>query len=384
MLKVIKRLWSLGIAGSSVRLRRQIELCNQVALFGIVATVPYQVFYFFYDFSLYRGVFVANLIFMTVYLVVLLLNHNGRYRIARNMLLLNACSQLFFVTFFISADAGVHLFYFTLASILVFLFQSLHLLKYIAIMATLGMLYITAHFLFSQEVAVAPVPSPWIEIMYAGSVVGVLILSGVFLYLFRQHIDQTEDELTRNNDYLEALSTTDPLTGLANRRVLDETLEREWARLSRLPGALSAIMCDVDHFKLFNDRYGHASGDRCLQQIAVAMKGVLYRPSDLVVRYGGEEFALILPGTDKEGARYLGEKLREAVERLCIPNEGVSADACVTISVGVSSLDHFHSEGPGRLLKSADLALYQAKFNGRNQVVFLPYYSPHSIVSSGS
>lgn len=380
----IKRLWSPGVAGNPVGLRRQIELCNQVGLFGTAATIPYQFFYFFYDFALYRGVFLANLIFMAAYLLVLLLNHRGWYSAARNLLLVNACSQLFVVTFFISASAGVHLFYFTLAAILVFLFQYLHVVLYITIMAGFGSLYVAAHFLFPQGSVVAPVPSPWIDIMYAGSVAGVLTLSGAFLYLFRKNIDQAENELTLNNQYLETLSSTDALTGLANRRVLDETLEREWARLSRVPQPLSVIMCDVDHFKLFNDRYGHDGGDRCLRQIAAALKAVVSRPSDLVARYGGEEFALVLPGTDEEGARHLGERLREAVQDLGIANADVGTGARITISVGVTCLDHFRSDDASCLLKCADEALYRAKSNGRNQVVVLPYNSPRSSGSGGS
>ncbi|MDK8464048.1 GGDEF domain-containing protein [Marinobacter sp. SS13-12] len=384
MLAALRRLWSTGVAGNPVSLRRQIELCNQVGLFGAAATVPYQFFYFFYDFALYRGVFLANLIFIAAYLLVLLINRRGWYNTARNLLLVNASCQLFVVTFFISAGAGVHLFYFTLAAILVFLFQYLHVLLYIAIMTAFGSLYVAAHFLFPQGSVAAPVPSPWIDIMYAGSVAGVLTLSGVFLYLFRKNIDQAESELTINNRYLETLSSTDPLTGLANRRGLDETLEREWARLSRHPAPLSVIMCDVDHFKLFNDRYGHDGGDRCLQQIATTLKDIVSRPSDLVARYGGEEFALVLPGTGEEGARYLGEKLREAVRELAVPNADVGTGARITISVGVTSIDHFRSDEAACLLKRADTALYQAKENGRNQVVFLPYNSPRSSGNGGS
>lgn len=384
MLVALRRLWSTGVAGKPVSLRRQIELCNQVGLFGAAATIPYQLFYFFYDFALYRGVFLANLIFIAAYLLVLLINRRGWYNTARNLLLVNASCQLFVVTFFISAGAGVHLFYFTLAAILVFLFQYLHVLLYSAIMTAFGSLYVAAHFLFPQGSVAAPVPSPWIDIMYSGSVAGVLTLSGVFLYLFRKNIDQAESELMMNNRYLETLSSTDPLTGLANRRGLDETLEREWARLSRHPGPLSVIMCDVDHFKLFNDRYGHDGGDSCLRQIAAALQDVVSRPSDLVARYGGEEFALILPGTDEDGARHLAEKLREAVQGLDIANADVGKGAVVTISAGVTSIDHFRSDGAGCLLKRADEALYQAKENGRNQVVFLSYSRPRSSGSGGS
>ncbi|WP_447555447.1 GGDEF domain-containing protein [Vreelandella sp. EE22] len=377
MLNAIKRLWSSGVAGNPVRLRRQIELCNQVGLLGAIATVPYQLFYFFYDFVLYRGVFFSNLIFMVAYLAVLQLNNRQWYTAAKKLLVGNVCSQLFVVTFFIGSEAGVHLFYFTLAAVQIFLYQRLPKLVYIVLMATSGALYITVHFLFTADRVITPIPWPWSSVMYAGSVVGVLTLLGVFLYLFRQQVDQAEDELTLSNQYLEALSNTDPLTGLANRRVLDKALEREWSRLSRSAGALAIVMCDVDHFKRFNDRYGHDGGDRCLQQIAAELRSILSRPSDLAVRYGGEEFALVLPGTNEQGARLLGERVREAIEGLHIPNEGVDSGAHVTISVGVSSIDSYNAyvrtQGAGHLVKRADQALYQAKANGRNRMVFLPY-----------
>ncbi len=199
MLSALRRLWSPGVAGNPVSLRRQIELCNQVGLFGAGATIPYQFFYFFYDITLYLGVFLANLVFIAAYLLVLRLNHRGWYNAARNLLLVNACSQLFVVTAFISAGAGVHLFYFTLAAILVFLFQRLHIFLYVTIMTAFGTLYVAAHFLFPQDSVAAPVPSPWIDFMYAGSVAGVLTLSGAFLYLFRKSIDHAENELTENN-----------------------------------------------------------------------------------------------------------------------------------------------------------------------------------------
>ncbi|MEL7965109.1 GGDEF domain-containing protein [Vreelandella neptunia] len=374
----IKRLWSLGVQKNSPRTRRQIQLCNQIALLFTLATVfPYQLFYFIYDYTLYHDVFVANLIFIIVYLSVLLLNHKRRYATAKKVLLVNTCCQLLLVNYYISSEAGVHLYYFTLAGILLFLYQNLRTLVYFVLLATLGTLFTITHFLFSPDTAITPIPSPWVEIMYAGSVAAVLGLLGVFLMFFRNQINQAEKELNEKNDYLKMLSNTDPLTGLANRRVLDEALDTEWYRLSRNPTPLSIIMCDVDHFKLFNDRYGHNSGDHCLKQVAAVLKGVLFRPSDLAVRYGGEEFAVVLPGTDEAGARHIGERLREAVECLNIPNEDVGADAYVTVSVGASSFDHFncHSGGPVRLLNSADKALYRAKSSGRNKVVFLGYDS---------
>lgn len=383
MLNEMRRLWAAGAANTPVRLRRQIELCNQIGLFGAVATIPYQLFYVFYDFELYRGVFTANLVFMAVYLSVLGLNYFKQYSDAKKLLMANAACQIFVVTFFIGAGAGVHLFYFILASILVFLFQDLRKGLYASIMTLLGVLYVSAHFLFPEETVIAPVPTLWVNIMYAGSVISVLAFLGTLLYLFRLQIDKAEDELMRTNRALVRLSTTDPLTGLANRRVLDETLEREWARLARQPGALAVIMCDVDHFKRYNDRYGHDGGDECLKRIAEALRESLARPTDLVVRYGGEEFALVLPGTDAAGARHLGEKLCQTIRRLDIRHERTPT-GIVTLSVGVASVDArttlLSSVSSGEsLIKRADEALYTAKNNGRDQMVFLAYAPPRRV-----
>lgn len=377
MIDTLKKLWSPGTSGKPRGVRRRIALCNQLGLFGTVATVPYQLFYYSYDFSVYQGVFFANLMFMAGYLSVLSLNHRRRHNTASTVLLINACCQLGVVTWFIGTEAGVNLFYFTLASILAFLYERPRARMYAAIMALFGGLYVVTHFLFTADTAVAPLPSPWIDAMYVVSVAGALMLSGIVLYLFRQQIDHAEGELTLSNRYLETLSNTDPLTGLANRRALDVALEREWSRLARRQQALSVIMFDVDHFKTFNDRYGHDGGDRCLQRIARAAKDVISRSPDLLVRYGGEEFAIVLPDTDEAGARQLAQRLCASVEALNISNEALGAGARVTISVGVSSITHIlpdpHEYGGAHLLKRADEALYQAKSNGRNQVVYRPY-----------
>lgn len=374
MINTIKQFWSPGTSNHPLGGRRRIALCNQVGIFACLATLPYQLFYYFYDFTVYCGVFFANLIFMTLYLSVLLLNYLRRHNTASHVLLINTCAQLFVVTFFIGTEAGVNLFYFTLASILIFLYQRLRIRAYTAIMAAFGVQYGLTHRLFTAETVMAPVPSPWRDVMYVVSVTGALTLSGIFLYLLRQQIDHVEGELTLNNRYLEMLSNTDPLTGLANRRALDAALEREWARLARRQLALSVIMFDVDHFKPFNDHYGHDGGDRCLQQIARTAKGMISRASDLLARYGGEEFAVVLPDTDEAGARLLAEQLCTGIEALKIPNVALGTGGVVTISVGVSTIRHVTSDlpeyGGDHLLKCADEALYQAKSNGRNQVVY--------------
>ena len=134
----LKRLWSLGTNDNSVRVRRQIQLCNQIALlFALVTAFPYQLFYAIYDFTLYQPLFLANLLFMSIYTLVLRLNYKRKYTHAKNVLVVNTCTQLLVVNYFIGADAGVQLYYFTLAGILVFLYQNLSTIVYFSILAAI-------------------------------------------------------------------------------------------------------------------------------------------------------------------------------------------------------------------------------------------------------
>ena len=180
---------------------------------------------------------------------------------------------------------------------------------------------------------------------------------------------QAESALQQANEELARLSTTDGLTGLANRRHFDAVLQAEWLKLRREKQPLSLVMADVDFFKRYNDTYGHQPGDRCLSSVAQAIRSQLKRPSDLAARYGGEEFAAILPGTGPEGARHVAELIRGAVERLGLPHSASSAAAHVTISVGVASVIPRDGALPDELIRRADEALYRAKKEGRNRTV---------------
>ena len=180
---------------------------------------------------------------------------------------------------------------------------------------------------------------------------------------------QAESALQRANEELARLSTTDGLTGLANRRRFDEVLQAEWLKLRREKQYLSLVMADVDFFKRYNDTYGHQPGDICLSSVAKAIRSQLRRPADLAARYGGEEFAAILPSTDPEGARHVAELIRGEVERLNLPHAASSAADHVTISVGVASLVPRDGVSPDELIRRADEALYRAKKEGRNRTV---------------
>jgi len=163
---------------------------------------------------------------------------------------------------------------------------------------------------------------------------------------------------------LERLATTDPLTGLGNRRAFDEHLEAEVARAARSGEPLSLLLGDVDHFKRFNDRYGHQQGDACLARVAQALEGVVRRPADLAARYGGEEFALILPGTSAEGAKNIAMRVRGVIRDLAIPHGDAGDRSCVTISAGVATV--IGSWTTTEVIALADRALYEAKAAGRD------------------
>ncbi len=186
-------------------------------------------------------------------------------------------------------------------------------------------------------------------------------------------------ELQNAQIALQALADTDQLTGIANRRHFDRKFKVEWRRAMREQTPISLVLVDVDFFKKYNDTYGHQAGDRCLQQIAMALDSISHRPADLASRYGGEEFAVLLPVTSQENAAMLAERLRKKVESLKIEHSS-SKLGIVTISVGVSCCqpvwdftgntpdEEQKVTFPAMLLTAADNALYVAKEAGRNQV----------------
>lgn len=169
------------------------------------------------------------------------------------------------------------------------------------------------------------------------------------------------------NRELALLSRTDNLTRLANKRHLDETLEREWMRSQRNGEPLAVLMLDVDHFKLYNDTYGHLAGDACLRQLAETIHHSVREQCDFTARFGGEEFCVVMPDTDLATAREIAERIRAAVEALQLPHAG-SARGHVTVSIGVASSAQSQASCEEDLVGNADKALYEAKRRGRNRV----------------
>ncbi len=188
----------------------------------------------------------------------------------------------------------------------------------------------------------------------------------------KDHLEElVEDrtaELQTANKLLQELSRVDGLTGIANRRRLDEELDREWKRMLREKRPLSVVLCDIDHFKLYNDTYGHQGGDDCLVKVATAITNSVNRPGDLTARYGGEEFCLVLPETAGLGAMRIAELVRKNVAELNLEHKSSPMAEMVTLSLGVATLVPDLGSQPSVLLEAADRALYQAKGNGRNRV----------------
>jgi diguanylate cyclase (GGDEF)-like protein len=180
-------------------------------------------------------------------------------------------------------------------------------------------------------------------------------------------LSDREQELRAANRHLEQLASLDALSGLANRRGFDTRLAADWRRSSALGRPIALLMIDVDHFKLFNDRYGHVEGDVCLHRVGKLLEA-FRGPDDLPARYGGEEFALLMPGADLEEALTVAERLRRAVEELFISHAS-SPIGQVTVSIGVSAMVPGVGMRPAQLIETADVGLYSAKRRGRNSVV---------------
>jgi two-component system, chemotaxis family, response regulator WspR len=180
-------------------------------------------------------------------------------------------------------------------------------------------------------------------------------------------LHESQRQLMETNRELERLTNVDGLTGLNNRRYFNEYLEAEWKRAVRSKQPLSILMIDVDHFKMYNDTYGHIAGDEVLRKVADCLKQSCRRSTDLAARYGGEEFAIILPETPFAEVQRLGDKVCQAVEALSLPHSASSAAKCVTISLGGATTIPQHGGAFPPLVDAADKALYEAKRAGRNR-----------------
>ncbi len=178
--------------------------------------------------------------------------------------------------------------------------------------------------------------------------------------------------LERSNQQLERLSATDGLTGLANRRQFDQHLYTEWQRSMRSRQPISLLLIDIDHFKRYNDRYGHLAGDACLRQVAGILYDCAQRSGELVARYGGEEFALLLPGADAEAAMAVAQRCMDEIVRADMPHEDSPVAEHLTVSIGVATVVAVQDLVAESLVRCADEALYRVKSSGRAHYIVAP------------
>ncbi|MCA1944890.1 MAG: diguanylate cyclase [Desulfovibrio sp.] len=178
-----------------------------------------------------------------------------------------------------------------------------------------------------------------------------------------------ERELEALKDKFELLSNLDGLTGIANRRRFDKAFDAEWLRARREQRPISLLMIDIDHFKKYNDTYGHLQGDVCLRAVAKAVAGSMHRPADLAARFGGEEFVALLPNTDLPGARAIAQQVQQLVEELELEHKSSEVSPLVTVSVGGACALPGQDMDSDALIHAADTALYAAKHAGRNRIV---------------
>ena len=183
---------------------------------------------------------------------------------------------------------------------------------------------------------------------------------------------RTQLTVKRQADAMRELTLTDALTGVANRRSFNEAMDNEWRRCARSGTPMAVIMIDIDHFKNYNDAYGHQAGDLCLQQVSAAMKRCAGRPPDLLARYGGEEFIILLPQVGAEGAEVVAQRILDEIRQLQIPHKASSVGPQVTVSMGVSTALPDENADASALIRSADALLYRAKETGRNRYCMSP------------
>jgi diguanylate cyclase (GGDEF)-like protein len=192
------------------------------------------------------------------------------------------------------------------------------------------------------------------------------ILSFIFSFIVNFLIKSLRLRQLNHNSELQQSVLTDPLTKIPNRRFFDERLPQEWERAKRSRKPISLLMLDLDHFKIYNDTYGHLNGDKVLQAVSKIFSHEKKRPADFVVRWGGEEFAVILPETDSQGAVHLAENIRKRIEETEITlDDGIKTK--VTVSIGINSITPTHNDSYDDFIRNADEALYKAKEKGRNR-----------------
>ena len=246
-----------------------------------------------------------------------------------------------------------------------FYFVALFLLELRAGTILSGIFFILTVSLFLSRYSSGPKALPLVAL---ANVIILNFTTAIFTIYYEKTRAETEAALEAKSREIEALSNLDGLTGLFNRRYFDKVLAHECRRLSRDDQPLSLIMADIDFFKKFNDTCGHLKGDDCIREVADSIKSSIGRISDVATRYGGEEFAVILPNTDSPGAMEIARKIKESIHEKAIMHPASEISGMITMSFGISTVTPNHDFSPTALIAQADEALYKSKTDGRNRI----------------
>lgn len=344
----------------------RVRLSNIVAAMVSLLLLPYMGFFAATGLT---GNALIQVFGMCGLLGVIGLNALGWHRTARLLTLLVGNALVLVMAVRLGRASGIH-FYGFAAVIAPLFFYSKRDWPIIAGCVSLTVaIMLWGHVALTSQLPYSPLPADIAEVFYILSAAGGLATTFAFVLYFYAESSRLADSLTAANAQMKQLSETDELTQLANRRKIGQITRQEWSRAVRGNYPLAVAMLDVDHFKSYNDLYGHLAGDLALARIAAALRSAIHRPYDLAGRLGGEEFLLLLPESDAAGAELVADRARRMVEALAIPHAGNSASAWLTCSVGVCSLRPVAGGDPDLLQRLADSALYRAKELGRNRVV---------------
>jgi diguanylate cyclase (GGDEF)-like protein len=341
------------------------RLLNKVCLFVIAMITPHMLL------TLYFGALSATLVQLVAVLclgLTLYVNSRRLYNPARAMTLLIGNLHIFNMVLMLGIESGVY-FYLYAAIIAPLFFYSSKELKHIVCFASLTILLVLViQFLGTDIHPIADAPESLIKLYYYVSVVGSLLTVFFFVFHFYNESDLFEKALRAANHRLTKLSETDPLTQLPNRRSFEISLNREWGKSIRTNESLAVIMMDIDYFKSYNDGYGHQLGDECLIKIARIVQDNTREYVDFPVRFGGEEFLVLLSNSDRNDAYIVAERIRREILNLAVPHRENEPDGIVTCSFGVAGCYADPDSSPEDLIRSADRNLYRAKQKGRNRV----------------
>lgn len=345
---------------------QRVRLVNQVAIFVVALLVRYLFVFLWRGARFEIGVQIAGILGLCS---ALFFNARRRFRAARIVTLLTGNSLVAVMTVVLGRASGLGMYAFA-AIVAPLIFYPRREWRIIAAWAWLT---VSSSVIADEWLEVHPpynpLPAAVERWFHTGCLVGGLVT--VFAFVLYLYIESRrfEDGLLAANAVMTRMAETDVLTGVANRRKVEATLQREWGRAIRGRYPLSVVLVDVDHFKAYNDRHGHAEGDAALVAVAGGLQEGARRVYDLVGRYGGEEFLVVLPHSDATGAMAAAERARLAVLALALEHGASSTGPVVSCSFGAASCQPQPGTDPFALVREADAALYRAKADGRNRVV---------------